>query len=221
MFPSGQEHFELSRSTDEWEPHILKALSLLTPTERIYAVRELLWRREILLEPITPELVEAAQSVLDTFDCENRTILRNGNIVVDWPTVREAWRSVALRLVTDARYGCDQSLFERRIEALEPFCDDSPDVAHQIQQERCLWALYSSSFQRLNELLDEWQIDNSDPIWMLRKAALLTEMRRHNESFPLVQEAINSIRKDLAGGQSIANASRLGWALGLDANVDE
>ena len=169
VFPSGQEHSELSQYTDEWEPHILNALPLLIPTERIYAVRELLWRREILLEPITPELVEAAQWVLDTFDCENRTILGIGDIVVDWQNVREAWRSIALRLVTDARYDCDQSLFERRIEALKPFCDDSPDVAHHIQQERCLWALYSSSFQRLNELLDEWQIDNSDPIWMLRK----------------------------------------------------
>ena len=214
VFPSGQEHFELSRYTDVWEPHILKALPLLTPPEAIYAVRELLWRREILLEPITPELAEAAQSVLDTFDCENRTIQGNGNIVVDWPSVREAWRSIALRLVTDARHDCDRSLFERRIEALEPFCDDSLDIAHQIQHERCLWVLYSSQFQRLNELLDEWQIDNSDPIWMLRKAALLTEVRRHNESFPLVQEAINSIRKDFAGDQSIANASRFGWALG-------
>ena len=58
---------------------------------------------------------------------------------------------------------------------------------------------------------------SSRPIRVLRwirKAALLTEMRRHHESFPLVQEAINSIRKDLAGDQSIANASRLGWALG-------
>ena len=214
VFPSGQEHFAFSQYTDDWEPHILKALPLLTPTERLHAIRELLWRREILLEPITPELVEAAQSVLDTFDCENRTILGNGNIVADWPKVREAWRSIILRLVTDARYDCDQSLFERRLEALEPFCDDSLDVAHQIQQERCLWALYSSSFQRLSELLDEWQIDNSDPIWMLRKAALLTEMRRRNESFPLIQEAINSIRKDLAGDKSIANASRLSWALG-------
>ena len=214
VFPSGQEHFALSQYTDEWEPHILKALPLFTPTERLHAIRELLWRREILLEPITPELVEAAQTVLDTFDCENRTILGNGNSVADWPKVREAWRSIALRLVTDARYYCDQSLFEQRIEALEPFCDDSLDVAHQIQQERCLWALYSSSFQRLSELLDEWTIDNSDPIWMLRKAALLTEMRRHNDSFPLVQKAINSIRKDLAGDKSIANASRLSWALG-------
>ena len=214
VFPSGQEHFEISQYTDQWEPQILKALPQLTPTERLHAVRELLWRREILLHPITPDLEEAAQGVLDTFDCENRAIHGNRETTVDWSTARKAWRSVALMLVTDARYECDQSLFERRLEALQPFGGDSPDVAYQMQQERCLWALYASDFQRLNELLDDWHIENGDPIWKLRKAALLTEMRRNNESFPLVQEAVNSIRKDLAADQNIATASKLGWALG-------
>ena len=213
VFPSGQEHFELSRYTDEWEPHILKALPELTQTERLSAVRELMWRREILLEPITPELRDAAQGVLDTFDCDNRTISGSEQVDIDWPSVRESWRKISIMLVTDARYDCDLSSFERHLESLQPFWDDAPEVAHQIQQERCLCALYSSAFEHLNELLDEWQIEKSDPIWMLRKAALLTEMNRQKESFPLVQEALNSIRKDLAGDQSIGNASRYGWAL--------
>ena len=214
VFPSGQEHFELTQYTDNWEPHILGALPQLTPTERISSIHELIWRREILLDPITHELAEAAQDVLSAFDCERRVIRGDGECTADWPSVREAWRNIALMLVMDARYDCDESLFERRLEALEPFWDDSPDVAHRVRQERCLWALYSSDFQRLNELLDEWQIDNSDPVWMLRKAALLTEMHRQNESSPLLQEAVNDIRKDFALDRSIANASRLGWALG-------
>ncbi len=214
VFPSGQERFELTQDTNSWEPHILRALPQLAPPEQICSIRELMWRREILLEPITPELAEAAQKVLDAFDCERRVMHGNGEVGVDWPSVREAWRSIALMLVTDARYDCDELLFERRLEALGPFCDDSPDVAHQVRQERCLWALYSSAFRRLNELLDEWQVDNSDPKWMFRKAALLTEMHRHNESSSLLQEALNSIKRDFALDQSIANASRLGWALG-------
>ena len=214
VFPSGVEHFQLSSSTDEWEPHILNALTWLTAAQRISAVREILWRREILLEPITPNLANAAQEVLDTFDCEQRVIRGSGEVIEDWSEVREAWRNIALFLVMDARYDCDQVLFERRLTELETFQSDSPDVGHRIHQERCLWALYSSNFQGLNELLDDWNIENSDPIWKLRKAALLTEMRRHNESFPLIQDALNSIRKDLAGDRTIANASRLGWALG-------
>ena len=214
VFPSGEEHSQLSRYTDQWEPHILRVLPHFNPLERLGAVRELFWRREILVEPITPELAEAAQGILDAVDCETRVVRGNGEVINDWSAVREAWRNITVMLVMDARYECDQPLFERRLTALEPFRDDSPDLGHRIQQERCLWELHSSNFQGLNELLDNWNIENSDPIWMLRKAALLTEMRRHTASFPLVQEALNSIRKDLAGDPSIANASRLGWALG-------
>ena len=214
VFPSGQEHFELSRETDEWERHILRVLPRFTPIERIKAVREMQWRREILLEPMTPDLADAAQEVLDTFDCEKRVIVGHGEITDEWANIREAWRSIALMLVMDARYECDQQLFERRISELDLFYDDSPDVAHRIQQEKCLWALYSSDYQGVNELLNRWQVKNSDPIWLLRKAALLTEMRRYDDSFPLVEEALNAIRRDLGGDRSIANASRLSWALG-------
>lgn len=213
VFPSGQEYFELSQFTEDWEPHILKALHALTPTERLQAVRELMWRKEILLEPITPELRDAAREVLDIFDCDNRTIDGDEGVDVDWPSVRDSWSKVSLVLVTDARYDCDLPSFERHVEALQLLRDDSPEIAHQMQQERCLWALYSSAFQHLNELLDEWRIEKSDPIWMLRKAALLTEMGRHREASPLVREALNSIRKELAGERSIGNASRYGWAL--------
>ena len=48
---------------------------------------------------------------------------------------------------------------------------------------------------------------------MLRKAALLTEARRYDESASLVEKALNSLRQETAEGRSIASASREGWAL--------
>ena len=68
-------------------------------------------------------------------------------------------------------------------------------------------------YSTLSELLDRWNVEDSDPVWKLRKAAILTEMRRHEESEPLVQGALNSFRKDLAGERDIASASRMSWAL--------
>ena len=120
---------------------------------------------------------------------------------------------MALTLVTDARYDCKEGLFEQRLKSLEPFKGDSAYVAHRMHQERCLWALYDMDFSTLNELLDVWDVDNSDPVWKLRKAAILTEMRRHDESLQLVQGALNSFRNDLASESSVANASRMSWAL--------
>ena len=80
--------------------------------------------------------------------------------------------------------------------------------------------MFSLDIAVLNDLLDAWPIENCDPAWMLRKAALLTEVGRHDESMTLVQDALNSIRKDLSGYKNIASASREGWALASKLTLD-
>ena len=213
VFPSGEERFELSWRTDDWEMPILNALHDFHPVDQLRAIRELVWRKEILLEPITIELEAAATEALHEIDCENHTI---GGVEAkrdDWAEVRETWIAVSFALLTDARHVCNLPLFEQRLEALEPFINDSPDIEHRIQHERCLWAVYSLDFVRLDDLLDEWTVENCDPAWMLRKAALLTEARHYEESASLVQGALNLLRQDPEEGNSIASASREGWAL--------
>ena len=64
VLPYGGSHSELSRRTNVWEPHFLGALPELRPVERLKAVREILWRREILLEPMSPEVETAAKDAL-------------------------------------------------------------------------------------------------------------------------------------------------------------
>ena len=213
VFPSGQERSDLSHRTGAWEPPILSAFPHFTPVEQLKAVRELMWRKEILLEPITRDLEAAANQALLEIDCDKHTI---GGVHAgrnDWAEVREAWIVVALALLTYARLDCNLTLFEQRLDALKPFVNDGPDIEHRIQQERCLWEVYSLDFGHLNELLDIWPVDNCDPAWMLRKAALLTEARRYDEAVPLVEKALNSLRKDPAESKSITSASREGWAL--------
>ena len=123
-------------------------------------------------------------------------------------------------MVTDARFDCNLALFEQRLDALKPFVNDKPDIEHRIQQERCLWAVYSLNFDQLNQLLDGWAVENCDPIWMLRKATLLTETRRYDDSVSLVERALNSLRQDTAESKSIASASREGWALASTLTMD-
>ncbi len=212
-FPSGQERFDLSHRTSEWEMPILNAFPHFTPVEQLKAIHELVWRKEILLEPITIELEAAANQALHEIDCYQHTIGGAYAKREDWAEIRKAWIEVALALVTDARLDCNLPVFEQRLDALKPFFNDSPDVEHRIQQERCLWAVYSLDFDRLNDLLDRWTVENCDPAWMLRKAALLTEARRYDESVSLVERALNSLRQDASEGRSIASASREGWAL--------
>ena len=213
VFPYGQERTALSWSTDEWEPAILNALPELAPVERLNAIRELLWRRDILLEPINRELETAAIDALELGDCQKRTIEGVENIREDWTSIRDTWRTVAVALVTDARFGVKESLFWQRLQAVAPFTNDAPDIAHKIHQERCLWAIYSLNFEDLNRCLDSWDVENCDPVWMVRKAALLTEAVRHDESRTLIHRGLSLIRRDPAGDFSIAAASREGWIL--------
>ena len=83
----------LSYSTGKWEPRILRVLSNFAPVERLNALRELVWRREILLDPISSELESAAEKALKPIDFQSRTIDGVADPQIEWATVREAWQT--------------------------------------------------------------------------------------------------------------------------------
>ena len=210
---NARSQYSMSSNTGQWESLILDVFPDLTPVERLEAIHELVWRWEVLLEPISSELQSAAQDVLKLIDCQNRTI--NGSIdpEIEWGPIREAWRTVALALVTVARHSLDQNEFDLRIKALSPFLQDDPDVDHRIRHERCLWAIYSINFGALDGLLKDWRTENCDPAWMMRKAALLFETGRHDKATELIEHALTTIREMPADDRSLAGPSREGWAL--------
>ena len=218
--PSSRRYL-LSQCTNEWEPLILRLLPDFAPIERLNAIRELVWRKEILLEPISSQLESAVEEVLKSIDCQSRTIEGVVDLTIEWATVREAWRTIALALVTVARHSLDHDVFEQRIEALAPFLQDEPDVDHRIRHERCLWAMYSMDFEALDGLLKDWQTENCDPVWMMRKAALLFETGRQDEATALAEHALSAIREMPIGDLSLAGPSRESWALWLVAQPQD
>ena len=213
LFVPNSIFFSFNLRTDEWERLILRALPEFVPVHRLSAVRELVWRREISLVPISSDLESKASDVLQNVDCQARTIDGVADTTVRWDEVREAWRHVALALVTAARYAFNRALFDRRLEALSPLLNDDPDVAQRIHHERCLWAIYSMDFRALEGLLADWEMANTDPIWMLRKAAILVEANRVDEAIKLSENAFSHIRQAPDDDRSMAGSSREGWAL--------
>lgn len=213
LFPASAERETLKMRTDEWEPHILSILPRLNALEQLQALRELVWRRDILLEPIPAQVESAAADVLASVDCHERKIEGVAVPGVDWSDVRESWRTVALALLTSARLRFDDDLFSQRMELLDPFANDHPDVYHRLCQERCLQAIYSLDFEALESLLAGWTVANSDPVWAIRKAALLWESGRNDEAAELVKRALESIRSIHDSDGSVAGRSREGWAL--------
>lgn len=205
----------LSLKTQDWESLILKVLPGLEPIGQLNAIYEWVWRKETLLEPMTSEFEVAAVEVLEKFDFHNRSIEGSERPEIDWDTTREAWRTIGLTLVTSARQDFDRKLFEQRIQVLQDFQNDYPDVKHRIHHERCLWAVYSLDYETLEKLLNDWELDVCDPVWMMRKSALLCEFGNYEDARHLVKTAIEITRKNFIDSNSVAWASREGWALCL------
>jgi hypothetical protein len=171
-----------------WERTIIKALPELSTVERLLILRELVWRKEKLLEPLTSDIEQAIVSLLDDINCHARTISGESAFSANWIEIREAWLFLAMAMLTVARHDFDCDAFNFRVVALESFIDDITDVAQHIQHEKCLWALSELDFAALEELINAWGPENSDPIWMTRKAALLVELNRDNDAIQLVNE---------------------------------
>ena len=220
VLPAGESRGSVRMGTDGWEHHILGLLPDLLPVERLNAIRELVWRRELLLEPISEDLESAAVSALMSIDCHERTINEVTDTRIAWSAVREAWRTVAIALITPARFRFERDLFDNRIQALEPFINDDPDVDHRIQHEQCLWAIYSMDFEALDRLLEDWTVRDCDPIWVIRKAALLWESDRNDEAAELVKHGLDAIRSIPDADRNVASASREGWALWSAITMD-
>ena len=209
--PLGVRRSLVSR-THEWQPRILEALKSLSMDERLVAIRELLWRHEITLEPISPELESAAQEAMSAIDdAQTKNGGTDSHIVS--PRTREAWREIALTLVTVARHRLDEGMFFQRIETAKRFIDDDSDVEHRIHHERCLWSAWFLDFETLDGLLAVWNTENCDPMWMIRKAALLSEVGGDEEAVKLTEQAISDIRRFPVDERSVAGPSREGWAL--------
>ena len=211
---------DISSKTNEWEPHILGALPHFPPVQRLKSIRELVWRRETLLEPISSQLESAAQEILRTIDCQTRMIDGVAAAGIEWSDVREAWRSVALALITVARHKYDHEVFQQRIEALTNFRNDDPNVAQRIHHEQCLWAIYSMDFETLAGLLNDWSPKHCDPFWMVRKAAILAETNRLDEAVDLFKRALLTIREIPNNSRSVAGPAREGWALWLASTLE-
>ena len=200
----------LISKTRAWQPNILQVLNSLSTSERLDAIHELMWRHEIALEPISSELESAAQDAMSPIsDAQpNNGTVESHNVSSQ---IREAWREIALSLVTVARHRLDEGMFIRQIETATQFLDDNSDVGHRIHHERCLWSAWSLDFEALDGLLTDWNTENCDPIWMLRKAALLTEAGRDEEAVKLTEQAIADIRRFPVDDSSVAGPSREGW----------
>lgn len=210
----------LISKTKSWLSHVLGGLPRMSVTQRTQTIRELIWRHEVTLEPIPDDLMscaleEMSHSSLDDYANDEKT--------QDYDTrseLREAYRDIALALVTCARYRFDKTAFDQRILEAEELFSDDPKVIHQINHEKCLWAAWSFNFDDLGTLLNDWKTDDCEPAWLLRKSALLSEVGRETEAIELVEQAVAEIDRMPEEESSLRRYSIEGWALWSTIDFD-
>lgn len=212
-------HCLVDRSMREWEQALIRVLPEFPLLERLFAICELVWRREKLLEPLSDKAEVAALAILDDIDCQTRKIDGTKNQSAPWVDIREAWRDLALALLTAARQRFDRDAFDCRLATLRAFLDDHPDVAQCVHHEKCLWALYALDYAELNKLVKEWRPEGCDPAWMTRKAAILVETGRDDEAVRLLNRSLSIVR-EAPRDRTLASPSREGWTLWLALAFD-
>ena len=206
-------------STRERAPLIIEVLPNLEPAEALFVLRELIWRWETQLEPISlmeetsSKLEKTARDILDRIDCRSREIDGETAGAADWASIREAWVSVVMALVTASRFRFDPDEFNRRISAVSPFSEEDQDIAHRIRHEKCLWAIYSLDYASLEKELAEWDTNGCDPVWMMRKASLLFEMGENQKAQELNATALAATRTVASDDSDVGMPSRESWAL--------
>ena len=198
---------------------ILDVLPLVDVVERLHIVRETLWQWELVLEPLSDlehsssRLRSTTQNVLNDIDCIGKKIAGSSAYRDDWAEIEESWVAVAKSLVTSARLQFDQDEFDRLLDGLQPFVHQDEELHHHIQYERGLWFIYAVEFTEVEALVDNWDTSNCDPVWMMRKAALLFEIGRVKEADQLNMNALKAIRNISPEDGSVAMHCRESWAL--------
>lgn len=198
-------HSHLSTSTEPWvEPS-------LDPTDRLAVVRELLERTELLMDPLTPDLVKAATEALDAVeeylarDCDLSDERRN--------EIEEDRTALMLSLLTDSRHDLDQTSFDEWVGRLKRIVRPGTSAFHRLQHERCLWKLRVQDFEGLDVLLKAWRIDDASPVWSFRKAALMVESGDVNGGRDLALPSLQRAERDWSRDRQVLTAARFGWAL--------
>ena len=182
---------------------------------RLRIVHEVVWRREVRLEPLGAELALAAKEILEEV-VHNREALERR--VLD----RQAVCRIAMALVTHARFGFDQSKFDEAVRVATEFAQHDANALHGLQYEKCLWNLYECDIGSLIEALDGWRVDGGDPYWIVRKASLMFETDHGSEAVvPLLQSAVAALRRSRGYSLEISVLSRESWAAYLARKLHE
>ena len=178
-----------------WFGTLTKVNGNTTPNENLERLIELVWRHQVCFASLPSTVEDQLYGVVsadgdETEAMENRVLLRKA-------------------LVQAARQRLDFEGFSERVQLLEEL--DTGLAVAEASYERCLMARDFLDYETILGYING--VQGEDPIWKLRKAALLSEMGDVHKPVKLIYEAFRELRRRRAQSpDSIWILSREAWA---------
>jgi len=203
VVPPWDARFRIAAETSQQWEKLQPTTNEASPAERHRALYEYTWRLDIALLPLPDDLLEelaaAATEEPATLNPERR----------EQQLSTKEREQLALWLLRHAREQDNQQEFNRWQRWIE---QQAPNVTAPACWERCLRARDTLNLAEIEHHLP--CIEGNDPIWKLRRAALLAELNRETGAYEEAREALRDLRRRRAQDRgSIWIASRLASAL--------
>jgi len=183
------------RSDEAW---LLRAsvLERFEVTQRAAILREFLWQRTVSYSWIPNQLFEALIALLDT-----RPVSVDKDILCEF----------AIALMRRARLQQDAEALLKWEDFVTQLVPSSDETRMEAKYQKCL---FERDQLKLHELADSASLlESPDPVWMLRRASLMTEIGFHGHATKLIRDAATELeRRYRLDHSSIWIRARLGWA---------
>ena len=197
---------------------LTNSLETLSTAEQLGTLREILWRFDLCLKPMSESLKDAATRVLSETnpfaegDASNNPPFCQAEHA-DW---EQDWIYLAFRMLRNAREGFDGTEFCHWRELLHTVIAASSGWIWQWHYEVCLEALDRLDVVLLRASLKEWVDRDIPPAWLIRKASLLAEIGELDEAQRLARNALSQIRAQQHSSDDLTRLmSEEAWAMVL------
>ena len=197
----------LWRDTFSWLHYLSEADNLSDHVDLEFAF-ELSWRMEKCLCPVFENQIAFFETILEKYmpqaDVETPTDsfhMRPAEVNSQESDRIDVGEMLPHLLLWMLRFYREEGLLEKWVrlrEKIQQFVENfSAEHKANFHYERGLYALFGLNLQELNEILAEWQVNESLPFWEAKRAGLLAELGKVDEAKKILERSLKDIRSKL------------------------
>ena len=193
---------ELWEMTRPWLGPLMTFAKGWAASDRLIVFREINWRLEAIMAPLSADLIEPLQSTIDeVFDslAQGQSLSASaeipGDIFASGTEVADAWLEIAFGLLRDARESYDEARWNALKGRIDKVIHHHQRYIDRSQYEAVLQAIWNVDRASAKAILSKWQPSGRVPLAMMWKAGLLAELEDPGEARTLLRSALSRDKK--------------------------